>query len=944
MLNRIVSIPILLTLVVFVPHVQSSDIVWLEAEQFNHFGGWKNDPQFIDQMGSPFLLAVGLGQPTDDAKTVISLAQSQQYRLWVRTRDWVAQYHSGRFQILLNGKVVAHPFGADGNNVWHWEDGGVHLLPGSLEVRLHDLTGYYARCDTIVFSRDLQWRPPESADQLAALRALHGGVSRIVTDMPRHDVVVVGGGLAGCTAAVAAARNGADVVLIQNRPVLGGNASTEILVPPVGAWPGVYHARFPLDPRETGIMEEYRTPGNQRVVEGKLYSSRLLRWVQLEPNLDLHLNTHATGVEMLPADRRKIAAVLAVDTHSGHRYRFPGKIFIDCTGDAVVGVAAGAEYRHGKESKAMYGEPWAPDEATPHTMGNGLKYYAREFDTPQPFVSPPWAYHFPTCDSFGPGRHPNLTTTSAIGYQWNIELGGMRDTYKDAEQIRDDLLRLIYGLWDHTKNHCARDSKRALNYRLAWVGYIAGKRENRRLLGDYVLTQNDIGAQTLFPDRVAFGAWSVDDHYSEGFFYKGATGQHFDRTQYHYKGWPFAIPFRCLYSRNINNLMMAGRDISASHLGLSDTRVMLTCATLGHATGTAAALCLDAGVMPRKLQQTRIGQLQQRLLKEGATIFDLQANDPQDLASEARVTASSYRTHVSGDVMLPENVTNGYARAVGQRDQETTNAWAADPTAKPPHWVELDWPDPVSFNVIHVVFQTAELAPRSITVEALQMGTWKPVATVTKNRFRRLVLGIDPIKTSGLRLVLLEPAAVCELRVYQESARAVQIARRALRNMFLPDQGPFLPWGEDSSRQTQINASDLAGIVIDDSELEAIGMWEHSTWSGQYVGEGYLTDGNLLKGKKQLRTRLHLPTSGLYEVRLGYSAYKNRADNTLVTICTRTGKKTLRVNQRVALPDNAMFASLGTFDFDPSSAEITISNDGTNGYVVVDAIQLIPKK
>ena len=175
MLNRIVPILVLFGLVVGLPHVQASDVVWLEAEQFNHLGGWKNDPQFIDQMGSPFLLAVGLGQPTDDAKTLISLAQSQQYRLWVRTRDWVAQHHPGRFQVILDDKVVEHPFGADGNSAWHWEDGGMHLLPSSLEVRLHDLTGYYARCDAIVFASDPQWRPPESADQLASFRAQHGG-------------------------------------------------------------------------------------------------------------------------------------------------------------------------------------------------------------------------------------------------------------------------------------------------------------------------------------------------------------------------------------------------------------------------------------------------------------------------------------------------------------------------------------------------------------------------------------------------------------------------------------------------------------------------------------------------------------------------------------------------------------------------------------------------
>jgi len=208
-------------------------------------------------------------------------------------------------------------------------------LEGKIELRLHDLTGYYSRCDAIVLAQDLTWRPPDDKDALAALRAEQGGgVSRQVKDMGERDVVVVGGGLAGCTAAVAAARLGSSVVLIQNRPLLGGNASTEILVPPVGVWP---HARNdPLDPRETGLVEEYRTVGNQRVSEGMLYSERLRRFVKLEPNLDLCLNTHATGVEMRPGSPSRIAAVLGLDVTSGQRERFRGKVFVDCSGDSAA--------------------------------------------------------------------------------------------------------------------------------------------------------------------------------------------------------------------------------------------------------------------------------------------------------------------------------------------------------------------------------------------------------------------------------------------------------------------------------------------------------------------------------------------------------------------------------------------------------------------------------
>jgi hypothetical protein len=922
--------------------VLAGEPIWLETEQFDQSGGWTADAQFIDQMGSTYLMAIGLGQPVGDALTTLRPPRAARYRLWARTKDWAPKHHPGRFQIVLDGRPPDHVFGESGLSGWCWEDGGVHQLSDEVQVQLHDLTGYYARCDAILLTDDLSWTPPEEQEAVDRLRAQLGGASRNVVQMPERDVIVVGGGLAGCTAAVAAARNGASTVLIQNRPILGGNASTEILVPPVGVWPGVYRERYPLDPRETGLMEEYRTAGNQRVSEGKLYSKRLLRFVELEPNLDLYLNTHATGVEMVPpADAtsdagRRIAAVLAVDTKTGRRMRFPGKIFLDSSGDAVVGAAAGAEFRHGKEPKSMYGEPWAPETASQQTMGSGLKYFPQDTGSPQPFEAPPWIYRFPRCQDFGPERHPPLPQTSAIGYQWKFELGGLRDTYADAEEIRDDLLRLIYGLWDHTKNHCDDSREKAATYKLAWVGYVAGKRENRRLIGDYVLTQNDIGSQTLFDDRVAFGGWSVDDHYSAGFFHDGPTGRHLDHPEHHYRGVPFSIPFRCLYSKNVDNLLMAGRDISASHLALADTRVMLTCAVIGHAAGAGAAICIENTATPRVICQHHIGELQQRLLKEGAHIIHLEADDPRDLAPRARVTASSEQTRIGGEVMAAEKIVNGYARAVGEGIGAETNAWGADPHAPGPHWVELAWPEPVALNVVHVTFQTAELAPKSFAVEAWQQGQWTRVAEVSDNRHRRHVLGLDRITASKLRVTLDEPAGICEIRVYDEPQRLVEIARRAHHNMRLPDRGPWLPWTETDQFEN------LDGLVIDSSQAIATGAWTHSTWSDRFILDGYLHDGDTGKGAKSLRFVPQLAAAGKYEVRIAYVAYGNRATNTPITIHTRTGAKTIRINQRAEPPIDGLFLSLGRFDLAPQTAAVEIRNDQTDGYVVVDAVQFIP--
>jgi hypothetical protein len=780
------------------PTTDAASVVWIEAEHFEEPGGWVNDAQFIDQMGSPYLLANGMGEPVEDATTTIGVPAAGQYRLWVRAKDWYPDHHPGPFQILLDGYPVEHTFGRSGDPGWRWENGGVHQLSGQVSVALHDLTGYYGRCDAIVLTIDLDWTPPEAADAITDLRAKYGGVSPQIEDISEHDVVVIGGGLAGCTAAVAAARNGASVVLLQNRPMLGGNTSPEILVPPVGVWNG--RQESPFDPHETGLIEEYRTPGRQVATEGKLYAKRLLRWVKLEPNLDLYLNTHATGVEMKSDSPAEIEAVLAMNVRTGRRMRFSGQIFIDCSGDSVVAVSAGAEYRQGKENRSMHSEPWAPDEPSSNTMGNGLKYYPVDTGTPQPFDAPSWAYAFPDCDSFCPGRHPRelgfvQPDGKGIGQQWILELGGTRDTFSDAEEIRDDLFRLIYGIWDHVKNHC-RESAKAETYKLGWVGYVTGKRETRRLIGDYVLTQNDIIDKTPFEDAVAYGAWVIDDHYSDGFFHNGQFGVHQDYQDGACFGEEFSIPFQSFYSRNVDNLMMAGRNISATHLAMSNTRVMLTCALMGHAGGTGAALCVHKELTPRGIYQDCVDQLQQQLLKEGAYIIGLKADDGRDLAPKGAIVASSERTWQSGEAMAAAHVANGYARAT----DKDTNAWSPEPSKPGPHWIELAWEQPVSFNVIHVSFQTRDLAPNEFSVEVWQDGAWQRVVEIAENRHRRHVLGVDRITASKLRVVEHEPAGISAIRVYDEPQRLVEIAQRAHENMRLPDSGPFLPWEESSLR------------------------------------------------------------------------------------------------------------------------------------------------
>ena len=616
-------------LAVALPGVAVGNTLWLETELFGNLGGWINDAQFVDQMGSPYLLAIGLEGSVPDAVTTVSVPAAGKYRLWVRTRDWLPEFSPGRFQIAIGGKTVDHVFGQGKAKGWVWEDGGVcELAAGSTEVRLHDLTGHYSRCDAVVLTSDDGYRPPDDREGIAAARIRFGGVSREEKRLAPYDTVVVGGGLAGAFAAVASARGGARTALIQNRPVLGGNGSTEVLVKPQGDT-----TREPLDPGEGGIIEEVRTDA----VEA--YSERMLRVCKAEPKLDLFFNTHATGVEM--SAKHTIAAIKALDVTTKQRLVFPGTTFIDCTGDGEIGVWAGAEYRHGREPRSMYNETRAPEQADGHTMGGTLRYVTQLQADPVPFKAPDWAHKFPQCSDFGINRHPQLLFG---GWQWVIEYGGMGNTYDDSEEIRDELVRIIWGMWDHAKNHCSRLHSEADRYKLTWVSHVVGKRESRRLIGDYVMTEQDIAAAKLFPDRVSYAGWGIDIHPPGGFYDTEPPATFSHKLK-------FSVPFRSLYTKDIDNLMMAGRCISVSHVALGATRVMITCGLQGQAVGTAAALCKNHRIQPRGIYQNYVADLQQQLLKDGCYIIDLPNTDPHDLARQATASASS----TSPPIVIPHS-------------------------------------------------------------------------------------------------------------------------------------------------------------------------------------------------------------------------------------------------------------------------------------------------
>ena len=414
------------------------------------------------------------------------------------------------------------------------------------------------------------------------------------------DIGVVGGGIGGLFTAISAARHGAKVALMQDRPVLGGNASSEIRMWISGAGTRV------RDLQETGLMEEiqlenmYRNPKRNFTV----WDSILYEKARFEPNIDLMLNCTCCQAETKDGHIEWVRG-FQLTTYTWHEVH--AKIFVDCSGDSILAPLTGAEYKVGREAKSEYGEEFGLDAADRHTMGMSLLIQCRETDHPVSYTPPAWAYDFPDDDAMHNKPH-NLHAINTNFY-W-IELGGMGDSIADTEEVRDDLLKIAFGVWDHIKNHGDHGAE---NWDLEWVGFLPGKRESRRYMGDYVLTQQDVENCTSFADVVAYGGWQIDNHLPGGFYMDAKGGAHLQKRRL---SEPYPIPFRCLYSKNIDNLMFAGRNISASHVAFSSTRVMGTIGTMGQAAGTGAAIAVRYGLSPREVCAQKIGEIQDALMQD----------------------------------------------------------------------------------------------------------------------------------------------------------------------------------------------------------------------------------------------------------------------------------------------------------------------------------------
>ena len=445
--------------------------------------------------------------------------------------------------------------------------------------------------------------------------------SLLKTVVHNADICVIGGGIGGMFTAISAARHGAKVVLMQDRPVLGGNASSEIRMWISGAGTRV------RDLQETGIMEEllldnmYRNPTRNFTT----WDALLYEKVRFEENIELLLNCACCDAI---AKNGHISAVkgFQLTTYTWHEVH--AKIFVDSSGDSILAPLTGAEYKVGREAKSEYNEEFGLEIADNHTMGMSIMMQCRETDHPISYTPPAWAYDFPNDDAMNNKPH-NLYAINTNFY-W-IELGGMQNSIDDTEETKDELLKIAFGVWDHIKNHGDHGAE---NWDLEWVSFLPGKRESRRYIGDYILTQHDVENHPHFDDTVAYGGWQIDNHLPGGFYMDAKGGAHLQKRRL---SEPYPIPLRSLYSKNIDNLMFAGRNISASHVAFSSTRVMGTIGVIGQAVGTAAAIAVKNNLLPRAAAQQKIKQIQDALLEDDCFLPGLRRN-PSLLAQKAKLS------------------------------------------------------------------------------------------------------------------------------------------------------------------------------------------------------------------------------------------------------------------------------------------------------------------
>ena len=581
------------------------------------------------------------------------------------------------------------------------------------------------------------------------------------------DVAILGGGLAGICAAVAAARNGAKTVLVQDRSVLGGNSSSEIRV----HVNGVNHLKpNGIPERETGIIEEILLHNrfNNPQESYPIWDHVLYDFTTMEPNIELMLNTPPIEANMSGS---KIVSARCWQLTTETEFTIHAELFIDCSGDGLLAATAGALYRTGREASSEFNEKYAPKVADGWQMGASILLSAKDMGRPMPYEPPSYVIPYEAEKS-----HPGRKFTYYEGGIWWVEIGSEFDIIAEQEINRHKLMSHLHGVWDHIKN--SGNFPEAENYALDWVGALPGRRESRRFIGDFILSEKDLTEHRHFEDVVSYGGWSLDEHCPGGIENLSEPPSYFhERFSQVYE-----IPFRSLYSKNVSNLLFAGRNISQTHIALSSTRVQATCSLMGQAVGTAAALCLKKGVLPRDIAQKHIDELQEQLLRDDAFIPLRPARDPKDLAKTADLIVAS--STISGDAKL---LTDGMSRDFNNE----THHWQSDGL---PAEVMMEWEHPVELSRVEIKCDTNvkrnimmrkdskvsetfwndvphELL-KSLEVEARVKGKWVSLSSLEKNRTRLIKFKFDRLKTTAVRIQMKETygyknAKLFEVRCYE---------------------------------------------------------------------------------------------------------------------------------------------------------------------------------
>lgn len=572
--------------------------IWLETENFSEKGGWVVDQQFMDLMGSPYLMAHGMGQPVPDASTTVDIPHKGKWHVYVRTFNWTSPWTSqdgpGAFKVKVGGKTLKAVLGTKGD-CWQWQYAGkASIDAGQTSVALCDLTGFNGRCDAVYLTTEENDVPPSEAAALETFR--RNMLNLPAPQVEEYEFVVVGGGIAGMCAAVAAARLGCKVALVNDRPVLGGNNSAEIRVHLGG--------HVEIGPNK-GLGRMIREFGHSRKGNAKPASNyedeRKQAFIDAEENIELYPSFRAVEVKK---EGDRIAAVLIRHIETSREIWLKAPLFSDCTGDGTIGFLAGAHWRMGREARDEYGESLAPETADDLTMGASVQWYTKDMGRETSFPE----------FSYGAGFTDENCEKVTMG-EWKWETGMNYDQIYDAERIRDYGMLVVYSNWSHLKNRLKENGK-FRNRSLEWVAYLAGKRESRRLLGDYILKQDDIDKNVYHEDGSFTASWSIDLHFPDPENSKKFPGAEFKAATVHNWIYPCTVPYRCLYSRNVDNLFMAGRNISVTHVALGTVRVMRTTGMMGEVVGMAAYLCDKYGCTPRQVYQFHLPELK-TLMSEG---------------------------------------------------------------------------------------------------------------------------------------------------------------------------------------------------------------------------------------------------------------------------------------------------------------------------------------